>query len=117
MLAAVHHLKRLIGLAVKPADNKRSAHWPAVRAAWLRDHPTCAACGGKDDLEVHHKIPFHLHPTMELDPTNFVTLCERAGRACHFRYGHFFDWSDYNPAVAVHAADELKRITGHHAPP
>jgi NADH pyrophosphatase NudC (nudix superfamily) len=33
------------GLA-KPAQ-QRDHRWPAVAAAWLKEHPTCAACGSR----------------------------------------------------------------------
>lgn len=36
---------------------RRSAKWPALRAAWLKDHPQCEGCGGTKHLEVHHKRP------------------------------------------------------------
>lgn len=97
----------------KPAESLRSPHWPAVRKLWLKAHPTCAACGGDKNVEVHHKEAFHLHPEKELDPTNFISLCEATSRECHFRYGHFFNWSDINPNVEKDAAVELARIHGH----
>jgi hypothetical protein len=78
---------------------KRSASWPKVRKAHLADNPVCRACGGDKNLEVHHIAPFHLHPELELDPHNLITLCERASRNCHFVFGHFFDWQKFNPNV------------------
>ncbi len=62
----------------------RSSKWPAVREEWILEHPTCAACGAERDLHVHHIKPFHLHPELELDRGNLITLC----REHHFRIGH-----------------------------
>ncbi len=59
-----------------PENAKRSGHWPTVRKDYLKDHPNCAVCSGNKKCEVHHKKPFHTHPELELEPTNFITLCE-----------------------------------------
>lgn len=87
----------------------RSPHWPEVRATWLRLHPYCDACGAKDHVEVHHKKPFHLEPSLELDPTNFITLCEKPGHDCHFVFGHFHNWSAYNKMVVADSAAYYKK--------
>lgn len=76
----------------------RSPKWPAVRAAHLKAHPACEACGQRDALEVHHIEPFHLRPELELDPTNLVTLC---GVPCHIVHGHFMNWSLFNRTVVA----------------
>ncbi len=91
---------------LKTQDKQRSSKWPAVRNAWIKTHPTCAACGGKDKLQVHHKLPFHLHPELELNPINLLTLCEGT-RECHLRFGHFFNWQRYNPDVERMAREYL----------
>jgi hypothetical protein len=77
----------------------RSPQWPGVRAAYLKDHSLCAACGGDDYLQVHHIMPFHLDRTLELEPKNLITLCEQPAYNCHFTWGHFHDWYGYNPNV------------------
>lgn len=83
-----------------PNGAKRSPEWPKVRKAWLKEHPECAACGGKKKVEVHHRLPFHLHPEKELDPTNFISLCE-AKKECnhHLHFGHLGDYKLENPRV------------------
>lgn len=97
-------------LIMKP-DTQRSPHWPAVRTVWLHIHNTCAGCGGKLDLEVHHKQPYHLFPALELDPTNFITLCEHPSRNCHYRLGHGFNWHAFIPTVEEDAKYSLSRIS------
>lgn len=79
----------------------RSHMWPSVRAAHLKIQPCCAVCGGTESLEVHHKLPFHLHPKFELDPLNLITLCEskRGGINCHLALGHLGDFRSYNKDV------------------
>jgi 5-methylcytosine-specific restriction endonuclease McrA len=54
---------------------KRSPLWPKARRAYKKTHPACEACGRKIGVQVHHVIPFHLHPEKELDPENFIALC------------------------------------------
>lgn len=73
---------------------KRSSQWPRVRALHLEREPACAACGSKEDLNVHHILPFHLHPELEADDGtngldgNLITLCRR----CHLFLGHCDSW-------------------------
>lgn len=88
----------------------RSPHWPPVRAAHLAQHPFCAACGGKEHLQVHHKKPVHLFPELELEPTNLVTLCEGPGRGCHFIFGHLYSWFSFNKNVDKDAARMLRQV-------
>ena len=79
---------------------KRSNKWPAVRKAWLDKNPTCAVCGGKIKCQVHHKFPFHLDKSKELDPTNFITLCEGNKLInCHCKIGHLGNFKSYNDKV------------------
>ena len=93
------HIVKLLTDAVqgKPV-HLRSSKWSGVRKNFLKDNPTCCACGGIDKLEVHHKQPFHLHPELELDPTNLITLCE-SDTKCHLQLGHLGDWHKFNPSV------------------
>jgi len=81
--------------------SRRSAGWPRVRREHLKEHPTCAACGNTKSLEVHHKIPFHIAPELELDKHNLITLCEDgpAGMNCHCLVGHRGSWREANPNV------------------
>ena len=89
--------------------NKRSPHWPAVRKGWLLEHPACAACGSVLNPEVHHKKPFHLWPLLELDPSNFITLCETMGVEDHLHIGHLGNWKSYNADVEQDAENKLKQ--------
>lgn len=84
-------------LAGKPAK-LRSPKWPTVRRAWLQNHPTCAACGSKKALEVHHIKAFHEHPELELDPQNLMSLCD-GSNSCHRTWGHLYNWKLTNPSV------------------
>jgi len=62
--------------------------------------PACAACGYKGKkLQVHHIKPFHLHPHLELDPQNLITLCEARGREHHLLLGHLDAWDSYNEHI------------------
>jgi hypothetical protein len=96
-----------------PAGVTRSSEWPTARLAHLKVQPCCAVCGGTEKLEVHHCVPFHLHPELELDPKNFITLCEanKDGFDCHLGIGHLGNFKSWNVDVAKDAAywnDKIK---------
>jgi hypothetical protein len=81
-----------------PLNAKRSSQWPKVRKEFLKQNPTCAVCGGNKKLEVHHLHPFYLHPELELDPDNLITLCEgKKGLTCHLIFGHLGNYKGINP--------------------
>jgi 5-methylcytosine-specific restriction enzyme A len=83
---------------------RRSVHWPRVRKEHLRDNPTCAVCGGKKKLDVHHVEPFNVNHDRELDPFNLITLCMGAMR-CHLVFGHLGFWKSWNVRVREMAKD------------
>lgn len=86
----------------------RSGQWPKVRDAHLKIDPVCNVCGGKEDLNVHHIVPFHIDKSKELDPNNLVTLCN--GNGCHFAFGHLFNWKTSNPSVIQDAKLFKKKV-------
>jgi hypothetical protein len=85
----------------------RSSHWETTRKNHLKLQPTCAACGNTNKLQVHHKQPFHLHPELELDQNNLITLCEDKSTECHFNIGHLRNWKSFNPDVETDAKEKL----------
>jgi 5-methylcytosine-specific restriction protein A len=90
-----------------PAGMKRSGEWPRIRAEHLKKYPSCAVCAGLDHVEVHHKMPFHLNPKLELDPKNLITLCEakRNGANCHLLFGHLGNFKSLNKHVVEDSQD------------
>lgn len=89
-------------------EGERSAQWASVRNEFVSKNPSCAACGSRKDLNVHHIKPFHSNPELELDMKNLITLC----REHHFRIGHDPDgpfgplkpsWKESNPFVRKHS--------------
>jgi len=84
----------------------RSGKWPSYRAAWLKDNPRCAACGNRENVEVHHVMPVSWDPSKELERDNFVTLCPTH----HLWIGHLGDWKSRNPDVRKDAADWADKI-------
>jgi 5-methylcytosine-specific restriction endonuclease McrA len=96
----------------KTQGKKRSGKWPTVRRKHLAMNPTCAICGGNKKLEVHHMRPFHLHPDLELDPKNLITLCENQndGVNCHLLFGHLGSYRSFNVNVQQDAASWAKKI-------
>jgi 5-methylcytosine-specific restriction protein A len=84
----------------------RSPEWPRVRAAHLLKEPACQVCGGTTKLNVHHVRPFHLHPELELDDNNLITLCTGSSNTlnCHVRFGHWDNFrTKYNPQIRLEA--------------
>ena len=97
----MRHALRDVGVSAK-----RSTHWPTVEKHFKEAHSTCAACGSSKNLNVHHCMPFHLDPTMELNPTNLITLCMDE-KECHLHIGHGGSFKQYNPEVRKMAAEAL----------
>lgn len=89
-----------------PSGKKRSPLWPEVRRQWLEKNPRCEVCLGFDKLEVHHIVPFHKNPALELNPNNLITLCEswRLGINCHLAIGHLGNFRNENFSVIDDAA-------------
>lgn len=77
------------------AQGDRSGAWGRVRREHIEKHDACEACGCKKSLFVHHIIPFHKKPELELDPDNLITLCF----VCHFWFGHLKNWRSHNDQV------------------
>lgn len=87
-----------------PLRVRRSPEWPRVRKEHLLLNPNCAVCGSDKKVQVHHKIPFHVDPTKELDPSNLITLCEsRRALKCHLIFGHCGNFHLMNPQVGTDA--------------
>ena len=77
----------------------RSPLWKKVRDNFLEKNPYCAICLKTEELSVHHKFPFAKFPSLELEISNLVTLCESSGMNCHITFGHLGSWKNYNPAI------------------
>lgn len=65
------------------------------------------ACGSCTKPEVHHIVPVHLNPDLELDPENLITLCDKY---CHFVFGHLMDYKSWNVDVVGDSAEYLQKI-------
>jgi predicted TIM-barrel fold metal-dependent hydrolase len=106
-------LQNLKDKAEKEQGKTRSPHWPAVRALHLKNHPICEVCGGTSKLEVHHIKPFHLHPELELDPRNLISLCEGNKQLnCHLVIGHSGSFKKENPDVVADASALNAKLKG-----
>lgn len=79
----------------------RSPGWKRVRAEWLKRNPECAVCGTTSGLAVHHILPVHRFPALELDSANLLTMCADD----HFWLGHFGAWVRWNSDVVRMAAE------------
>lgn len=97
-----------------PSGIARSSRWSAVRAIYLEKHPLCEICGGSKDIIVHHILPFHVNPELELHDSNLVTLCESKnnGVNCHLLFGHLGNFRRYNPDVLADIAIWKIKLSG-----
>lgn len=95
-----------------PITTRRSSEWPKVRKEHLSKFPACAVCGRTEKIEVHHIRPFHLHPELELDPNNFISLCEsdKGGVNCHLHFGHLGNFKSFNVDVKKDAEEWSEKI-------
>lgn len=100
MLRKLRHGVRVLFATAREKDKEkhRSPEWSRVRDEFLKTNPRCVACGKVEKLQVHHIIPFHINPTLELDKENLITLC-MSENECHLEIGHGDSWKCYNPHV------------------
>lgn len=77
--------------AIYRAVTGRSPKWPAIEKAHLKANPDCVVCG-RPATEVHHVIPFHERPDLELDPDNLASV----DFDCHLHVGHLGCWKWIN---------------------
>jgi hypothetical protein len=108
MLKTIKHGINLVKNALRDVGTgaKRSDKWPTVEKHFRAAHPTCAACGSAKRLNVHHCMPFHLDPKLELVPNNLITLCMDT-KECHLHIGHGGSFKQYCPDVRKYAAEAL----------
>ena len=78
----------------------RSPQWNKLRNQYAKDFPSCAICGSQEDCQVHHCLPFHLYPELELSRENLLMLC----REHHLFFGHLKNFSSWNETVREDAA-------------
>lgn len=102
-------IREHIGKQIDVWTGNRSKKWPEVRNAHLKKHPTCAACGRKKKLEVHHVVPFQVDPSLELEESNLITLCSHATE-CHLSIGHLGSFHSYNSTVREDSAAFLAKV-------
>jgi 5-methylcytosine-specific restriction endonuclease McrA len=97
------YIGRVLQAAVDKARGKgfhvRSSKWPGVRAKHLKEEPVCQWCTGGEKLQVHHQIPFHEQPDLELTDSNLITLCEVKPSKCHLEKGHLGNYKSFNPNI------------------
>lgn len=106
----IQWMRHLLGLEGASFGAARSPKWEQVRKAFVALHPTCAVCNTSgtlvNQLNVHHIRPFHLHPELELDNSNLITLCRRD----HYLMGHLLNWSSFNKDIPTDATLWMEKI-------
>lgn len=106
----VQWLREALGLQGTSFGAARSPQWSAVRNEFIRNNPTCAACGTTKKLQAHHVVAYHTDKAKELDPSNLIALCEGMERNCHRFIGHLDNFQSINENSREDAAAWLKRI-------
>jgi len=103
---------KIQGKVVK--GKKRSGKWRYRRRKHLKKFPRCAVCESKKKLEVHHIIPFSVDPSLELEDSNLVTLCEnkKYGCNCHLLIGHLGNYQRTNLTCLQDIDTWHKKIKG-----
>lgn len=88
----------------------RSPQWRNVRHHHLLRNPMCAATGVSNNLEVHHILPVHEYPELELSITNLITLTSNGPGKIdyHLLLGHCGNYRKWNPDVVKDAARMLE---------
>lgn len=92
---------------------ERSHHWPTVEKHFKAENPTCAVCGSKKNIQIHHRNPFHYvcslgRPDLEIDKRNLISLCEQTNKDHHLLIGHAGDFHSSNLDVAK----DVKKFDG-----
>jgi len=82
----------------------RSGSWGKFKRDFEKSCPKqCAICGNKKS-QLHHVTPFSVDPSMELDVTNVLWLCEGLGTLNHHRgVGHLGSFLSYNKEIFTDA--------------
>lgn len=73
-------VKRNLVRFVTPCDEAfNKAKWTKVRDGFFNQitNPVCLKCGVKEFLQVDHKLPKAVFPSLAYDPRNFQILCRK----------------------------------------
>lgn len=74
---------------------KRSPKWRQTKKAFAKFSPKICPCGSKKRIQLHHVIPFHIAPELELDFSNLIWLCSK----CHLLIAHLRFFPSWNEDV------------------
>lgn len=79
----------------------RHKDWYKKSRIFITKQPWCSACGVKElkNLVVHHKIPVHIAPELEMVETNWKVICETPSMNCHLYIAHLKIWTSYNKDI------------------
>lgn len=63
---------------------RRGSSFKSWRAEICRRYnDECAICGAREDLQLHHIIPYSVDPTLEFHENNGILLCRRCHALAH----------------------------------
>lgn len=103
-----HNIFRILNSGTSFVILHSDYEWRKAREKHIEIETTCQMCETDKKLEVHHIVPWHVSTDLRYDPENLITLC----RACHFRFGHYLNWKDFNPNIRTLCDQtiEIKRL-------
>ena len=92
-----------LGLQLDPtataANTPRNSKFERAAKLWLKGK-TCIVCGGVKDLRCHHKFPFHLFRSLEMDERYWRPVCQgNPALNCHLAVAHLGNFEAFNPLL------------------
>ena len=67
---------------------RNSKEYKKFKQSVLKRDGVCQCCGSKDELEVHHPMPFNQYNSIGADTNNGITLCKECHAEYHSKYGY-----------------------------
>lgn len=74
--------------STKKEVTRDSKEYIRFRESVLKRDGVCQCCGSKEELEVHHSLPFSQYNSLGADTNNGITLCKECHREYHSQYGY-----------------------------
>ena len=111
----ITHIKYGVGLIKHSVRDiriktKRSSKWSALEKSFKKQFPTCACCRTNKKVQIHHIVPFHVSPELELEPTNLISLC-MSKRMCHLQIAHCGSFRKWTENIRQYASILSKDIS------
>lgn len=74
--------------ATEKIVERNSPEYLRYREKVLKRDGVCQCCGSKDDLQVHHPLPYNQYNSLRADTNNGIVLCKECHDEYHNRNGY-----------------------------